>query len=749
MVQVGISAASALDASLSIALEDVRARLDAHYSLSAAPDRAGELGTLVVVDAGVDDLSVLLGDLAAETDVLVLNAHQDGVEQITQALKQRHRLSTLHLVSHGSAGCLNLGQTTLGSSNLGHYKQQIESWSEVLQGSELLIYGCEVARGANGAYFLHQLSELTQANVAASTERVGRVDGRSRWMLDFQIGMIQSDLIFTDTLQQNYSGSFIPEVTFSIGEIVNGEFVEADSFVETDGPRVAFRFSLSEPPPPEGVILTISANEVSSINRLSAAPSFFGGDLEFTGLVSNGLAGPFSDISPALDFSELQFVVNAQEAEFSATLVSTQTDESLNGPSNEDNPTRGDIEDAADTAETIIWTVTSVDTNVATINPATTTQDVTFFDNDSQVSVPVPTVSISGTPTIIVEDEGTTANITLTLDQPAPSGGLAVSVGTESARGLADFDVFSPDTVFENIGGFLGFTDVDGVVVTIAEGATSAFISFPVFDDGDMPSDAPEAINDDLGLDVQTWTVDPQLAIDRGFGEALSEYNVDSESGSFTWTIADTGGQLNPPEAVDDAGTTTESQVLTGNVLTNDSDPDDGDTLSVNAINGEAANVGQQVTLASGALLTVDAQGDFTYDPNGVFNGLNNGDTAADSFTYTVTDENQTSVGVFNEATGTVNITIDGEGVVNTPPVAADDSYSADFNTALTIGAAGGVLANDSDSDGGDTLTAAIATEPSNGTVTLNDNGSFTYTPDAGFSGSDSFTYTVSDGNGG
>ena len=78
-------------------------------------------------------------------------------------------------------------------------------------------------------------------------------------------------------------------------------------------------------------------------------------------------------------------------------------------------------------------------------------------------------------------------------------------------------------------------------------------------------------------------------------------------------------------------------------------------------------------------------------------------------------------------------------------PVAIDDAYAADENSGLTVDAGIGVLANDTDADG-DTLTAQLVTPPANGSVTLNGNGAFTYTPDAGFSGSDSFTYQASDG---
>jgi VCBS repeat-containing protein len=80
----------------------------------------------------------------------------------------------------------------------------------------------------------------------------------------------------------------------------------------------------------------------------------------------------------------------------------------------------------------------------------------------------------------------------------------------------------------------------------------------------------------------------------------------------------------------------------------------------------------------------------------------------------------------------------------NAAPVAAADSYTTDANQALNVPAPG-VLSNDSDSDG-DTLTAVKVSDPANGQLSLNPDGSFTYTPSSGFSSSDSFTYKANDG---
>ena len=80
----------------------------------------------------------------------------------------------------------------------------------------------------------------------------------------------------------------------------------------------------------------------------------------------------------------------------------------------------------------------------------------------------------------------------------------------------------------------------------------------------------------------------------------------------------------------------------------------------------------------------------------------------------------------------------------NKPPTAAADSYSTNEDTPLSVPARG-VLANDSDPDG-DALTAALAGNATSGSVSLNADGSFTYTPAANFNGTATFSYQARDG---
>ncbi|MFO0043467.1 MAG: tandem-95 repeat protein, partial [Pseudomonadota bacterium] len=109
----------------------------------------------------------------------------------------------------------------------------------------------------------------------------------------------------------------------------------------------------------------------------------------------------------------------------------------------------------------------------------------------------------------------------------------------------------------------------------------------------------------------------------------------------------------------------------------------------------------------------------------------------SDSFTYIVTD------GSASSAATTVSLTVT---AVNDAPVAVNDAYTLNEDAPLTI-AAPGVLGNDTDVDtAAGSLTTVLQNGPATGTLTLAANGGFTYTTNANFKGSDSFTYFVNDG---
>lgn len=143
---------------------------------------------------------------------------------------------------------------------------------------------------------------------------------------------------------------------------------------------------------------------------------------------------------------------------------------------------------------------------------------------------------------------------------------------------------------------------------------------------------------------------------DAGAGADITAAHVCVE-GDVVYLRLDAGRNA-APLAVDDQVATDEEAVLNGSVLAaNPTSPDtdaDLDSLTVAAVNGSAGAVGVATTLASGAVVTVRADGAFTYDPNGAFASLCPGGTATDSFTYTVSD------GHGGSATATVTVTVNG-----------------------------------------------------------------------------------------
>jgi VCBS repeat-containing protein len=219
------------------------------------------------------------------------------------------------------------------------------------------------------------------------------------------------------------------------------------------------------------------------------------------------------------------------------------------------------------------------------------------------------------------------------------------------------------------------------------------------------------------------------------------------------------------PVAQDDTFNTDEETNIFSNVLANnglglDIDPEN-DPLTITAVNGQAADVGVQTALASGALLTLNADGTFAYDPNGQFEALNLGQTATDTFNYTIDDGNG------GTDTATVTITVDGLDAPNTPPLAQDDDLNTDEDTPLF-----GNLFNDNgngpDVDGdGDVFSVSqvngfgalvgnIFQLASGALLTVNADGNFNYDPISFFQATpfgsndfDGFGYTISDGNGG
>ncbi len=204
--------------------------------------------------------------------------------------------------------------------------------------------------------------------------------------------------------------------------------------------------------------------------------------------------------------------------------------------------------------------------------------------------------------------------------------------------------------------------DIDGTTLTFTQINGMAYTAGDVFT---LPAGAEVTIAADGSLQY-----DPAGLTTLNAGDAHSEsftYTVSDGSLSATATVSVTVLGLNDAPVATDNGYDVDEDdgsAGVGNVISDDtgdgvdSDPDTGDTIaSVVAVNGDAANVGTQVTLGSGILANIASTGAIDVDPNGQFESLGVGDTAADTLTYTILETNQLTTGLegfwrFDDAAG-------------------------------------------------------------------------------------------------
>ncbi len=367
-----------------------------------------------------------------------------------------------------------------------------------------------------------------------------------------------------------------------------------------------------------------------------------------------------------------------------------------------------------DTATITVVVAPVNDAPIAAPDTADTDEDtpvtIPVLANDSDVDGDPLTVTDATSPdgTVTINPDGTItfepdpnfngpATITYTIDDGM--GGTATSTVTVNVAPVNDPPVAEDDTATTDedtsvtVPVLANDSDADGDPLTITE-ATAPNGTVVINPDGTVTYTPDENFN---GTDVITYTIS------------------DGNGGFDTATLTVTVDPVNDvPVAQDDAATGTEDEPLTIPVLANDGDAD-GDPLTVTTATSPDGTV------------TINPDGTITFVPNPDFNGPT-------TITYTIDD------GMGGTATATVTVDIV---AVNDPPVGEPDTAVTDEDTPITIP----VLANDNDPDG-DPLTVVSANAP-NGTVTINPDGTITYTPNPDFNGTDTITYQVSDGMGG
>ena len=372
--------------------------------------------------------------------------------------------------------------------------------------------------------------------------------------------------------------------------------------------------------------------------------------------------------------------------------------------------------------------------------------------------------NLAGTPIILANDTATTLEntpVTINVLANDTGNGLTVTNVTQPANGSVTIAnnsiVFTPNQ---------GFTGTDSFIYTVTDSngnSSQATVTITVTPQVTVNNVAPVAQDDTATTTSLTNAVGQPVTIDvlandsDADGDSLTITSITPPSNgtasivngqviytpatgfvgtdTFTYTISDGNGHTttatvsvvvsaatgnNTAPVAQDDNATSNGSAVTINVTNNDTDPDQ-DTLTL-----------VSVTQPSNGSAIIN-NGQVVFTPNPGFVGT-------DTFTYTISDGNG------HTATANVSVIVVSTGVGNTniAPVAQNDTTTVVNAPAVNVTI--NVLANDTDADG-DTLTLVSITQPNNGSANIT-NGQVVYTPNAGFTGTDTLTYTISDGNG-
>ncbi|MGB3431930.1 retention module-containing protein [Achromobacter sp.] len=380
--------------------------------------------------------------------------------------------------------------------------------------------------------------------------------------------------------------------------------------------------------------------------------------------------------------------------------------------------------------------------------------------------------------------------ITSVGGRPMTSGGVAVEAsngGTFTVLPDGSY-VFTPGSEYDHLAAGESVTSTVSYTITDPRGATStATVVVLIIGTNDGPAstaisgtssldahtnvsyDVSGHFSDPDASDKLTYTatgLPPGLSIDPRTGIITGDIDPSASQGGragvydITVTATDPSGATtsqkfdwaiaNPaPIAADDSDAASEDSSLNvsarNGVLANDRDPD-GDTLTVSHVNGNTANVGVAIAGSDGGTFTLNADGSYSFNPGSAFQHLGAGEQTHSSITYIVSDG--------QGGTSTAILTVEITGTNDVPVLQAQATHVSEDNAA-----SGNVLAGAVDVDD-DALTVTMFTVngatysagstaymAGMGSILINADGSYVFTPDANWNGAvPSVTYTVTDG---
>ncbi|GIU07693.1 hypothetical protein TUM4445_13510 [Shewanella sp. MBTL60-112-B2] len=721
---------------------------------------------LIIIDPAVQDPYMLYQAMSAKfnqnsvqnhhTEIVFLKPEQEPLLQIRNLLKDKSNLSQLSIVSHASNGALFLSGKWIDQAYINQQTQLLsEIGSSLNSGADLKLYGCNLAAGLSGESFINRMAELTKLDVAASIDTTGGHEQGYNWDLEYQVGNVDSKSDFFAALPISYSSTLNH---FRYGTMAVEPIAGESGKVRLKA-QIGYTLNHS--------IMSKLVN--SAVGTVNCEKNYFAGFTWGDGQGESQICVQLLSKDSATNDALVEIVsqgangyepgiVHQYQADGDYTLSWNSYARSP-AMSQDNSYWRGEL------------TTSVVNGEVTNASPVTAVSSLVYVQDDHLF-----TMQISG-----VDQDGDKIQYRWGERKEFYSGNSNAQVATPagmqlSSEGLITWDLAAdkangdqvtytdnanPSTVTSNrwqAAVVLEDLDINGLVkskapldfvfvVSDPDNASPGFNLGPVISgtqyiqlhktttfqitatdldengDPDVPS---LSVLNPPSTDPAVWSTSI-ISEDPATGTAIIEVTFTPSADmlgkayAVIFSAKDSNGITSEapvnlvivnetPIAIDDTAFTQQAQTVVIDVLANDSDPD-GDPLTITQIN--APNGTAQLNL----------DGTIAYTPDANFSGL-------ETLSYTISD------GIGSVATANALVTVNGK------PIAVDDVFNINEDTSSALD----VLANDSDPNS-DPLSLNV-TNPSHGQLNLV-NQILTYTPNAEFYGTDSFSYTISDGNGG
>lgn len=589
-----------------------------HSDLKESPAVVIPNVEIAFIDSTVENYQSIIDAMGSSTEVVVLKSNTDGVSQIANHLNGRSNISTVHIISHGRSGTLNLGDAKLTAASISS-DHAIEM--QIIKGSlnsdaDILIYGCEFGAGQRGVNAINAFVNATGADVAASNNMTGASTLGGDWDLEITQGTIEASTIEVQNYSQTLEAPLPPTIDLDASDTTATGNDYEETFTEN------------------GLPINIAASDaiINDVNN------------DISGLtitLTTGRQGDLIGIPEVLPGGISVTIAPSDRLQADGTITLSFV---------------GDVATTNADWSLLVQNITLLPSTHNSNDPSSDDRIFTF-----QVFDVVGAISSIATSTIHVQPVNDPASLDLDADNSSGNlqGGFNGAFAEDSGGAplhtdlvIGDFD--SENLVLANVTFNNPLSSdqliIDGVVV-FNDGVITAATG--------TANGINYAITLDAGEPVITFSGSHSIADYIIALEAVrfnnTSNNVDTTPRTFDIFVNDGGQdsstrtsiinilpQNDAPVPLNDIAATDEVTAINIAALDNDSDVD-GDTLVIAAINNIAITSGETITLPSGALVTLNGDGSLTYDPNGSFEYLGTGAETFETFTYTVTDHGQSS----------------------------------------------------------------------------------------------------------